>query len=279
VSRRRGPTGVLKLSAVLALALAGAWGWSCSQTATGIVEIAWDANLTDSDLAGYRLYAHTDPNIFNLDPNSAAAVARTITLGTSVTDQIVTNLDASKTWFFAVTAFDLSGNESPFDPNQIVSAQPSVAPAITRVSPNTAQQGTPGVVVTINGANFVPQTTVDFGPGITVTSLNTTGVPSTLVATVNVSRVAQASNRTVVVTNPGGGSSSRTLAFNVTIDVTRLDIDLSTRIDVGDYVHILLGFPSMVGDAHYNTNIDFDVDGKVDGADIAIFFTFFGMQL
>jgi hypothetical protein len=240
------------------------------------VEVEWDANLTDADLAGYRAYAHTDPSIFNGPPSGAQGIARTVTVGSSVTSAVFSNLDATRVWYFAITAFDVSANESAF--SNVVSAQPSVAPIVRTVSPSSGEQGQTGLAVTVTGSNFVGTgTTVDFGPGITVTALNTSGAPTALVATVSVNRLAQANTRTVVVTNPGGGTGTRASAFTVTVDVSRLDIDGSGRIDSADFVDILLGFPSVAGSAYYNANRDIDSDGKIDGADLAIFFAYFGM--
>lgn len=260
---------------VVALAAASA-GVSMAQTqTTGSVEIAWDANLTDADLASYKVYADPNASLFSGPPSAAQGAARKITVGKTVTDQILTGLDASRVWYFAVTSIDASGNESVF--SNVVSAQPSVAPIVLSVSPNSAEQGQTGRAVTVTGSDFVGAgTSVDFGPGITVTALNTSGAPSTLVATISVDRLAQVNSRSVVVTNPGGGTGTRASAFTVTVDVTRLDMDGSGRIDAADFVDILLGFPSVSGSPYYNVNRDVDSDGKIDGADLAIFFAYFG---
>jgi len=262
---------------VLALcALAGATATVRAQPAVGSLEVAWDANLTDADLAGYRIYVDDDPNTFGLAPPAAKLQAfKTMDVGTSVTDQVFTNLDASKVWFFAVTSLDVSGNESAF--SNVVNAQPGLTPTVRSVVPNTAVQGTAGLSVTITGTNFVSTSVVSFGAGITVVGLNTAGVPTSLIATINVDPVAQAKAYSVTVTNPGGSFGTKSGAFTVTVRAGRADIDASDRIDGADFLSILLGFPSVNGDAHYNINIDMDADGKVDGADLAIFFSFFGL--
>ena len=63
----------------------------------------WDAN-TDSDLAGYKLYVGTLSHVYD--------GSRTIT----TTDVVATatGLSNGSQYFFAVTAFDLKGNESTF---------------------------------------------------------------------------------------------------------------------------------------------------------------------
>ena len=64
----------------------------------------------------------------------------------------------------------------------------------------------------------------------------------------------------------------------MTLDIQRLDIDHSGRVDNGDFADLLLGFPSFVGDALYSTTRDIDVDGDVDGVDLAILLSFFGIN-
>jgi len=244
----------------------------------GVIEVAWNANVTDPDLAGYRLYVSSDPTIFNLAPSLAKPLAfKTFDVGTGITDQVVTNLDASKVWSFGVTSLDLSGNESGF--SNIVNGQPSSTPTIRSSSPTSAIQGQSAIGVTITGTNLLASSTVSFGPGITVGAVNTSGVPTKLVASISVANLAQAKAYDLTVTNPGGSAGVKRAAMTVGVRVRRADIDgaLPPRIDGGDFLSLLLGFPSMVGDAHYNTSIDLDVDGKVDGADLAIFFSFFGM--
>lgn len=268
---RRAPVLVLAI-----LALAGATGVARAQGTTGSLHVAWNPNVTDLDLAGYRVYVDDDPNTFTLAPSAARLQAfRTVDVNTSVTDQVLTGLDPNKVWIFAVTSLDLSGNESGF--SNTASAQPSRTPVVRTVTPSMTTQGTTGVSVTITGDNFDPNSVVTFGAGIAVIGLNTAGAPTSLVVTINVDPDAQAKAYTVSVTNPGGSTGTRASAFTVTVRVGRADIDASGRIDGADFLSILLGFPSVVGDAHYNINIDMDADGKVDGADLAIFFSFFGM--
>jgi len=263
---------------ILACALACTATPARAQASVGTLEVAWDANLTDPDLVGYRVYVDDDPATFTLAPPAAKPLAfKTIDVGKNVTNQVVSSLDSSKVWFFGVTSLDASGNESGF--SNIVSAQPSVTPTIRSVSVGASQvtQGATGVVVTITGTNFVGTSTVSFGAGIIVTNLNSGGIPTMLVATISVDAIAQAKKYDVTVTNPGNTSASKSGVLTVSVRERRADIDGSGRIDGADFLRILLGFPSMQGDAHYNTNIDMDVDGKVDGADLAIFFSFFGM--
>ncbi len=263
----------------LLLAVLALLGTSAAQAQVGQVHLAWDpVDPNVADLAGYRMHYDPDPNLFNLTPSQArAAGVASMVVDANTTSVIVSNLGTSTTFFFAVTAFDLSGNESGFSAR--VSSTGFATPTVRTLTPNSAEQGGAPLDVTVSGDNFTAGSTIDFADpnGITVNNLDTSGAPSTLVANITVAALARVAGRTVTVTNPGGGTGSKSSGFTVRIDVDRVDIDGSNRIDNADFVQILLGYPSAVGDSRYSTSIDLDVDGLVNGADLAIFFTYFGL--
>lgn len=64
--------------------------------------VAWDPN-TESDLMGYKLYVGTSSGVYGSP----------IDVG-NFTDYEVRNLEPGRTYYFSVTAYDLSGNESSF---------------------------------------------------------------------------------------------------------------------------------------------------------------------
>ncbi|WP_263376654.1 Ig-like domain-containing protein [Granulicella aggregans] len=74
-------------------------------------------------------------------------------------------------------------------------------PVITYLSPNSANPGTSQLLVTINGLDTMwdSTSTVDFGPGITVTSYQVDD-PTHIEAVINIDAAAQIGYRTVVVT-------------------------------------------------------------------------------
>jgi len=260
-------------SALVSLALACAVATPALAQLQGTVNVVWTANV-EPDLAGYRLYADIDPNIFNLLPAQAAAVAdRFVTLGPAATSASL-QLTAGQTWFLALTAFDLSGNESGF--STVRSTTPSLTPTVRTLSQTSMRQGQSALSVTISGDNFSAGATVSFGAGITVGAVNSTGAPSTLVTTLSADPLAQVATRTVSVTNVGGGVGSKPNGFSVTVNLARLDLDGSNRIDNGDLIILLLTYPSVSGDGIYVVGNDLDVDGRINGADIAIFFANFG---
>jgi hypothetical protein len=77
---------------------------STSQTpqSTTSVTLAWNPN-TDPDLAGYKVYETTSSG------NYGAAIAN---VPASSTSFVVTGLQRGVTYFFVITAYDTSGNES-----------------------------------------------------------------------------------------------------------------------------------------------------------------------
>lgn len=71
---------------------------------TSVHTISWDAN-TEPDLAGYKVYVGRTSHIYG-------SLGSPINVG-NVTSYELT-LNDSGAWFFAVTAYDSSANESGF---------------------------------------------------------------------------------------------------------------------------------------------------------------------
>lgn len=76
------------------------FNFSIAAPTSGNATVSWDAN-TEPDLAGYRLYYGTAPGVYGTP----------IDVG-NVTSYLVTGLTAGVVYYFAVTAYDTSGNES-----------------------------------------------------------------------------------------------------------------------------------------------------------------------
>ncbi len=67
------------------------------------VDLSWDANL-ENDIAGYRIYRSTSPDVEAIDSNFV-----TETTSTSYTDS---GLSSGATYYYIITAVDSEGNES-----------------------------------------------------------------------------------------------------------------------------------------------------------------------
>ena len=75
---------------------------STAPQSSASVTLAWNSN-TEPDLAGYKIYEATSPGSYG------AAIA---TLPANTTSFRVTGLQPGATYFFVITAYDTSGNES-----------------------------------------------------------------------------------------------------------------------------------------------------------------------
>lgn len=78
------------------------------------VIVSWDPS-SETDVAGYRVYWSTDPQV---SPNNYNGVILTGDTSTTVPelsdpDSEVVELPDGKRVYFCVTAFDVAGNESP----------------------------------------------------------------------------------------------------------------------------------------------------------------------
>jgi len=96
--------GTLTVSAAGASSKTVAVTLTVSAPATSSVTMTWNVN-TDSDLAGYKIYRAT---------TSGGYGAPIATLQGNVTTYIAAGLQSGTTYFFVITSYDLSGNESPF---------------------------------------------------------------------------------------------------------------------------------------------------------------------
>jgi dockerin type I repeat protein len=271
----RSPRPAALLFGLLLLVVSGLAGRTALAATNGVLTVQWNLNTTDTDLAGYRVFISTDSSIFTLTPAAAQPLATTRTVSISTTSTSFTSLDTTLVYYVAVTAFDTSGNQSVF--SNVASATPGVNPVLSSVSPTAGTEGNSNLAVTLNGTNFQSGATVAFGPGVTVTSVDASGVPSRLVARVSIDPLAEVDNRDIVVTNPGGYASTLANAFAVRIEVGRVDVNQSNRIDGGDLVALAASFTARAGQAAYSTALDMNVDGVIDGTDLALLITYFGL--
>lgn len=81
---------------------------------TGTATLSWNTN-TEEDLAGYKIYYGTSPRTGDCPPSD---YPEKIDIGKTDTPQspsyTIQNLTLGKTYYFSVTSYDASGNESCF---------------------------------------------------------------------------------------------------------------------------------------------------------------------
>lgn len=96
----------------------------CTQTFATSVDLQWDAN-TETDLAGYKVFYIADSSDFT---------GATISDVKNQTTATIQNLDPSKSYNFAVKAYNTVGMESEF--SNIVNIPELLAPTVTINLPN-----------------------------------------------------------------------------------------------------------------------------------------------
>ena len=67
-----------------------------------VVDVSWNAN-TEADLAGYKLYYGTTSGVYGLPVDVGKVTSYSVTVNPKVTT----------TYYVTLTAYDMSGNESP----------------------------------------------------------------------------------------------------------------------------------------------------------------------
>jgi hypothetical protein len=82
-------------------------------------------------------------------------------------------------------------------------------PTVTGANPSSVNRGRSGVSVVVSGTDFAADSTVSFGPGVTVASVtrDVSGSADTITAIVSVASDAALGARTITVSNPTAGSS------------------------------------------------------------------------
>ena len=107
--------------------------------------LAWDPN-TENDLAGYNVYYGTASRVYD----------SVIEVG-NITSYTVTDLEPETQYYFAITAYDTSGNESDF------SVEVSAVPNNVDPTPDIKANGSDGPL-DISSGNML-SVTVELDPG------------------------------------------------------------------------------------------------------------------
>jgi len=117
------------------------------------VSISWNDNA-ESDLAGYKVYYGTAPHTYR----------NTLDVG-PFTSAVIDGLSSGTTYYFAVTAYDTSGNESA-DSQEIQATIPAPAPSPSTYTLTVTRQGAGSGTVTTSPSG----TTFSAGTSVTLTA-------------------------------------------------------------------------------------------------------------
>jgi hypothetical protein len=115
------------------------WGWflivaaACALVLAGYspchaftVELRWDPN-PETTLAGYKVYYKADSSSLPYDGSDAVEGHSPVDV-LNVTTTRINGLDPTRTYYFAITAYDSSGIESPYsDPIVLEAISPAVS--------------------------------------------------------------------------------------------------------------------------------------------------------
>ena len=178
-------------------------GWALTPPASaGQAILSWDPPITNADgspltdLSGYRIYYGTSPGVYGT----------VIDVGNLITST-VTNLAGGSLYYFVVTAYDLSGNESQFsyEVNKIILGITTASLSDGTVSLAYSQtlaasggksplswsitSGSLPIGLSLNGSNGTisgtPTTAATYNFTVQVTDANGTAATKTLSITVN----------------------------------------------------------------------------------------------
>lgn len=121
------------------------------------VQLNWNPN-TEQSLAGYNIYYKSDSSTppFN---GTGAAEGNSPVNARNVTSKTITGLDPTKTYHFAITAYDSTGAESPF--SDVVTLE-AVPPTISIASPYNSSSASGTVLVSATASDNVGISKVEF---------------------------------------------------------------------------------------------------------------------
>jgi hypothetical protein len=140
------------------------------------------------------------------------------------------------------------------------------AALLSRITPTSGRRGET-LAITLQGGNFLPgSTTVSFGEGITVSSINVAS-PTQATANIRIGADASAGPRDATVTNPtpGGGSAALSGAFTVLNPAPTLVGVTPSGGTRGNILNVKVTGSGFLSGA---TSVDFGTDISVGGVNV-----------
>jgi hypothetical protein len=175
------------------------------------INIAWDANAPAENVVGYKVYIGTQAGVYGSP----------VDVG-NVTTYAFTSAVAGQSYFFAVSAYDASGGNSPLSGE--VSGSPAVSdatvPLVSVTSPTSASTySTSANTISIGGTASdnvgVTQVTYTVNGGASVTASGTTSW-----SVASISLVSGTNTLVVTARDAAGNTSTDTLTVTYTPDTT-----------------------------------------------------------
>jgi Bacterial Ig domain/Fibronectin type III domain/Divergent InlB B-repeat domain len=251
---RRDPMLRVYSSPFIQKTLVGFGMWCCffflpnvvqSATANSVM-LQWEAN-SESDLAGYKLYQGTTAGSYSVSTDVG-----------NVTTYTKSNLQAGLTYYFAITAYDLSGNESypSSEESQYIAntTLDTTPPSIALTSPTngstlsgtvtinataTDNSGVVGVQFRLNGNNLGAEDTTDpFSRSWDTITVPNDSYTLTAIARDAAGNTTTSSPITVTVSNTSTLPSSSLTLSNLTVASGQPYVVPASGLQVGDLVYI-----------------------------------------
>jgi len=122
------------------------------------VSLSWDAN-SEPNLGGYKVYYKADSFSLPFDGVNAVEGASPVDAH-NLTTATISGLDLSRTYYFAVTAYNTSGFESAY--SNIVTILEAVPPSVSLTSPVAHSTINGTVAITVTASDNVGVSMVEF---------------------------------------------------------------------------------------------------------------------
>src|SRR3989449_147519 len=176
-------------------------------SSAALVALAWDAN-TDPDLAGYKLYYGLSSGSYQLSVDVGNQTSYTLS-----------GLLEGQIYYFAATAYNLSGSESGFS-NEVSKAIPDVTPPTVSISvpANGATVSGTAVTVSASASDNVGVAGVQFSlDGVNLGAEDTVAPYS---ASWNTTLATSGTHSLTAVARDAAGNTASSAAVSVTVDNT-----------------------------------------------------------
>jgi hypothetical protein len=233
------------------------------------LRLTWSSN-TEADLAGYRLRLGT----------ASGQYTRTIEAGSATTVDVA-DLATDTTYFFAVFAYDLAGNESAAS-TEVLGRVPSTTGPLPLIdSLIDVDSGSMFVIrglthtILVHGRNIQDGATLDLGAGVSAGPLVRSGT-NELTSVALVSGTAVPGPRVATVTNPDLGATGVSGLIAI---VRNPDTNADCTVDVLDLNALARAWNLSAGEPGFLASTDLDGDQYVGPEDLTIFVRFLGKPL
>jgi len=185
--------------------------------------VTWNAN-SESDLAGYKIYYGTSPRT-GTDPKTCTlcGYSNSVNAG-NVTSYNLSSLTDGLTYYFSVSAYDTSGNESSFS-TEVSKAMPltpdATAPTVSITAPSG---GTVSGSVSFNASASDPIVSGQVNSGLKLITLSVDGSvfatssSSSISKSLDTTTLTNASHTLTAVAQDNAGNQSSTASVTITVN-------------------------------------------------------------